>query len=393
MTHSFYLNHGSIMLIVAHRGKSYRKATGLTIDPKLWNQRAKSVGAKCQDRSVWADLRPIHLRMEEKEGEDGPFTDERIREAIDYALNGEKPAKSHEKGQEKEKEGAPTFYEYFEEWAERDTPQQRQRKNSLKLIRESMGRRYDWDDIDTAFYFRLVQKLKDKNYSMNYIGSVVKKLKTVMSEGYKLKYHTNTDYHLFSSPMEQADAVYLTKDEVERLWTLDLSDETERKARDLFLLGCYTAMRFSDYSRLSLDNIRRGMIYMTQKKTAGRVVVPASPKVLAILKRNGGAAPVMCQSVLNRVIKVVCCRARFFDKVEVTKSKGGRHETQMVEKYTQISSHTARRTAATLLYQSGVPASAVMQITGHRTEAEFYKYIRTTKEENAYALKDNPFFK
>ena len=152
-------------------------------------------------------------------------------------------------------------------------------------------------------------------------------------------------------------------------------------------------MRFSDYSRLSEDNIRNGMIYMTQKKTAGRVVVPASPKVIAILRRNGGAAPKMPQAVLNRVIKIVCFKARIFDKIEVTKSRGGRHETSMKEKYELVSSHTARRTAATLLYQSGVPAAQVMQLTGHKTEAEFYKYIRTTKEENAAALKDNPFFK
>lgn len=389
MTHTFNLNGRTIRIIVSQGGVKYKRATGLTIDPRLWNQKAKSLPAKCQDRKVWAELRLINARMEEKEGE-GCID---MAEAVSYALGGRSVAKSPEIAREKKAGGAQTFYEYFEEWAGRDTPQRRQRKNALKLVRGCMGDGYDWKDIDTAFYFRLIQKLKDKDYSVNYIGSVVKKLKTVMSEGHKLKYHTNTDYHQFKSPMEQTDAVYLTKPEVDRLWGLDLDDDTERKTRDLFLLGCYTAMRFSDYSRLSEDNIRNGMIYMTQRKTAGRVVVPASPKVIAILKRNGGAAPKMPQAVLNRVIKVVCFKARIFDKIEVTKSRGGRHETSMKEKYELVSSHTARRTAATLLYQSGVSAAQVMQITGHKTEAEFYKYIRTTKEENAEALKDNPFFK
>lgn len=391
MTHTFNLNGRAIRLVVSHGGKKFKKATGLTIDPALWNTKAKTLSAKCQDKTVWQSLRIIHMRLEEKEGEEGPFTDEKILAAIDYAIYGETTVETPQKA--KEKDPTPSFFSYFEEWSNRDTPQKRQRRNTLKLILESMGQKYDWDDIDTAFYFRLVQRLKEKNYSVNYIGSVVKKLKTVMSEGWKLKYHNNTDYHQFSSPMEQADAVYLTRAEVDRLWKIDLSDETERKARDLFLIGCYTAMRFSDYSRLTKDNIRDGMIYMTQQKTAGRVVIPASPKVIAILDRNGGAAPKMGQEVLNKTIKTVCFKARIFEKVEITKSKGGRHETRMVEKYTCVSSHTARRTAATLLYQSGVPASAVMQITGHRTEAEFYKYIRTTKEENAKALKDNPFFK
>lgn len=389
MTHTFNLNGRAIRLIISHEGRKYKKATGLTIDPALWNQKARSLRAKCKDAKVYERLRLIDLRMAEKEatGEVPP------EEAIIYAIYGEDAAESPEIGREKEKGTGVSFYEYFDEWANRETPQKRQRRNTLKLIRECMGDSWDWADIDTAFFFRLVQKLKAREYSVNYIGSIAKKLKTVMSEGYKLKYHTNTDYRQFSAPMEEASTVYLTREEVDRLWNLGLSDETERKCRDLFLLGCYTAMRFSDYSRLTLDNIRDGMIYFTQKKTAGRVVVPASPRVLAILKRNGGEAPKVGQEVLNRTIKVVCFKARIFDKVEVTKSKGGRHETRLVEKYTQVSSHTARRTAATLLYQSGVPASAVMQLTGHKTETDFYKYIRTTREENARMLAENPFFK
>ena len=320
MTHTFNLNGRAVRLIVSHEGKKYKKATGLTIDPSLWNQKARSLRAKCKDAKVYERLRLIDLRMAEKEADGGVSTEE----AINYAIHGENAAESPENGPEKEKGAGVSFYEYFDEWANRDTPQKRQRRNTLKLIRECMGDSWDWADIDTAFFFRLVQKLKARDYSVNYIGSIAKKLKTVMSEGYKLKYHANTDFHQFSAPMEEASTVYLTQDEVDRLWGLTLTDETERRSRDLFLLGCYTAMRFSDYSRLTLDNIRDGMIYFTQKKTAGRVVVPASPRVLAILKRNGGEAPKVGQEVLNRTIKAVCFKARIFDKVEVTKSKGGR---------------------------------------------------------------------
>ena len=387
MTHTFNIDKGSIRLIVSDHGKVFRKATGLTIDPALWNASAKSLRAKCKDARVYEKLRLIHLRMEEKEeGEGVP-----PQEAIAYAIHGGEAPQRPKKAQEKET--GVSFYAYFEEWANRDTPQKRQRRNTLKLIRDCMGGSWDWDGVDSAFYFRLVKELKRREYSVNYIGSVVKKLKTVMSEGYKLKYHTETDYHNFKSPMEQADTVYLTKDELDRLWALSLTDPLECRCRDLFLLGCYTAMRFSDYSRLTKDNIRDGVIHFTQKKTAGRVILPASPRVVKILDRNGGSAPKAGQVVLNRKIKELCLKARIFGKVEVTKSKGDKHETRMVEKYTLVSSHTARRTAATLLYQSGVPASSVMMITGHKSEADFYRYIRTTKEENAEALKSNPFFK
>lgn len=390
MTHTFNLNGRAIRIIVSHHGKKYKKATGLLIDPKLWNTKAKSLGAKCQDRSVWAKLRAIHLRMQEKEGEDGRFDEQRILAAIDYAINGEKPAESPKNDQETKN---PTFYEYFEEYASRDTPQQRQRKNSLKLIRDCMGDRHDWNDIDTAFYFRLIQKLKDKDYSVNYIGSVIKKLKTVMSEGYKLKYHTNTDYHDFKSPTEEASTVWLTPKEVDMLASVELTDTYEIMARDLFLLGYKTAMRYSDYSRLTLDNIRDNKIYISQKKTAGGVVIPASPVVIKILKKYGGRAPQMHQMVFNRKIKTVGMRAKINEKVLVVKSKGDRHEQEFVEKWTQLSSHCCRRSALSTLHLSGLPLHQLMMISGHKDIQSLQRYLRMTKEENAQALKSNPFFK
>ena len=62
-------------------------------------------------------------------------------------------------------------------------------------------------------------------------------------------------------------------------------------------------------------------------------------------------------------------------------------------KYIRVSSHTARRSAATNMALNGTPLRDIMQITGHKSEATLLKYIKITKEENARRLKDNPFFK
>jgi len=391
MTFAFYLKDKNkkegtpLILIISHHNKKFKKSTGIIVKPEFFKKQ------RVKDEEVNKKLRQMENILNEHLNQFSK--DEEVSKVLEYAVwmaTGKKISLDENTEPEEKK---PTFFEYFYDYATRETPQKRQRRNTLKIITECMGDKHDWEDIDTAYYFRLVQKLKDKNYSVNYIGSVIKKLKTVMSEGYKLKYHNNTDYHQFKSPMEEASTIYLTKAELDRLWKLELTNETERKSRDAFLLGCYTGLRFSDFSRLSKENIRGGLIYITQKKTSGAVVIPASPKVMTILKRNGGVAPYVDQTVLNRTIKVVCFKAGISEMVESTKSVGDRHETKMVEKYTLVSSHTARRTCATLLYQSGVPAAQVMQITGHKSERDFYRYIRTTKEENAQALKSNPFFK
>ena len=48
--------------------------------------------------------------------------------------------------------------------------------------------------------------------------------------------------------------VKLTEDEVRRLYELDLSNSVLEKYRDVFLVGCYTALRISDLGNLSKDN-------------------------------------------------------------------------------------------------------------------------------------------
>ena len=383
MTHTFNIDKGSIRIVASHKGKQSKRATGLTIDPALWNRDARSLPAKCKDKRVWAKLRLVHLRAEEKQ--DDARTEEDVLRIMEYAVSGNMPVSA--------KSRSLTFWEYFEEWANRESTQKRQKRLCLKNIERFMGRDFDWADVDTAFHFRLVQKMQAADFGINYQWKTVSQLKTVMNEGRKLKYHTNLDYQDFKTRREDPDTVYLTRDEVERLWDYEPKFELERKARDLFLLGVYSCARFSDYSRISLGMIHDGVIRFTQVKTSSSVMVPASPRLLSILERNGGYAPHIAQQHLNEWIKRICKAVGIDEKVEVTSSNGIRHKTETRPKYELVSSHTARRTGITLLYMTGIPLQQVMLISGHKDEDSIRRYLRLTKEENVALLKDNPFFK
>lgn len=376
----------AVRLIVTHKGKVYRKYTGISVKTKQWRKTRRD-GQWPTNPDDSSQLKAIKLALEERLNEYS--TEDEILLAIDQVLSGKS---GHYKPMDAMIDRKPTFWQYFKEWSERDVPGQRQRRNTCKLIGELMGTTTNWEGVNEAYYFRLIQRMNDREYSKNYQGAVIAKLRTVMSEGYKLRYHRNDEFTRFKRFVEQPDTVYLTEAEIERLWELELKDDMERRVRDLFLIGVYTAARFSDYSHLSEKNISNGFITFTQKKTSDSVVIPLSQKVAAILERNGGEAPVVNQTVFNREIKTVCMRAGINEKVQVTKSKGNRHETATEPKWKLVSSHTARRTGATLLYKSGVPTRQVMLITGHRSEQAFKQYIRITKEENAALLANNPFF-
>ena len=81
------------------------------------------------------------------------------------------------------------------------------------------------------------------------------------------------------------------------------------------------------------------------------------------------------------------------ERIPVKETKGLTTTVIYREKWELVTSHTARRTAATNMYKAGIPAISIMKITGHRTEANFMRYIKLSKEENAEMLKGSSFFR
>ena len=381
MTHTFNLDHNTIRLIVSADGKKYKKSTGLSIHPSLWNPKAKSLRAKCKDVRVYERLRLIDLRMNEAEN-DGRAPED----ALDYAVNGEVSAKE-------KKPKRPTFWEYFKEWGERPSPVQRQRRLYPNIVSKLMGTKEDWEDIDSAYYFRLCRAMDDYGCSVNYKGAIISKLKVVMNEGYKQKFHKNEEFRQFKRMSEVPETIALSSSELDALWTCDTLTQMEKKARDLFIIGVYSVARWEDYSRMSTDNISNGMLNYEQLKTGKTVILPVSPRLQECLERNGGVAPKLSQQKFNEAIKRCCKKIGMTDKVHVSKSKGAERVSASHERWELVSSHTARRTGATMLYLSGVPLKRVMMCTGHQTEASFFRYVRISKEENARMLADNEFFK
>jgi integrase len=74
------------------------------------------------------------------------------------------------------------------------------------------------------------------------------------------------------------------------------------------------------------------------------------------------------------------------DSISKTITKGGVKVITNYQKWELLSTHTARRTFATNEYLAGTPAVTIMQVTGHKTEKAFLRYIRLTPREHAKLL-------
>lgn len=347
-----------------------RKSIGISVKTSLWSK-AKQ---RPLNQDVDAKLRDMENKL--RKVLDDFSTKEFAENAIDLVLKGKTPSK--------DAKTVPTFWEYMDEYTSRPISSRKQRLNQSRVIERCMGKREDWDGITEGYYLLLTRRMDKEGYGKNYQACVIGLLKAVMNEGYRMRYHTNIDYKFFKKPKAATYATYLTKDEVDMLWNAELKGWREH-TRDLFIVGVYTAARYSDYSRLTSDMVLDGQIHFTQNKTKEPVVLPLSPRIKAVLDKYEGRVPSMTQECFNKQLKMLCKELGLDAMVDA----GDKYK----HKWEMISSHTARRTGASLLYLSGVPIKQCMFITGHRSEATFMQYIRLTKEENARLLADNPFFK
>lgn len=225
----------------------------------------------------------------------------------------------------------------------------------------------------------------------NFYQKTIAALNKAERHGWAVK---TSAFREYSIKEEESRAVYLNMDELATLNALKL-DEEARQVRDIFLIGCFTGLRYSDYSRLSEENFLDGNISILTKKTETKVTIPIHSIIKEIIDRNGGYGFLKykySQQSFNKSIKVICKKAGITDKIMLEYTRGFDKVREVYKKYELISTHTARRTAATNMYLAGIPTFRIMLITGHKSESAFYRYIRIQKEENAKDLQNHAFF-
>lgn len=405
-----------IAILVSFRGKKYRKSIGESVRVKLWNNRLKLVRS-----ASGVDASPINerLRLWRKAADDtvehflGYKSAPEAEEFFDYL--------------DKERWGLAkndTLYltPYFDIFINRysgvrsdsQIKHYRTCRKTLEEYESFTGRRLRFEDIDMDFYNRFTAWFNTKGHSLNYLGEKIKILKTVLNDARDIDHlHSSEAYKAkgFTTPQDSPDTIYLTEEELLRMRSLVINEETVsvlakdrrpqnvarkviamRKARDMFLIGSFTGLRYSDYSRLSPDNIKDGVIQIRNRKTGVTTSVPVHWVVREILDSGYDFEHPLWEQKLNRQIKDVAMMAGIADRVVVSQNRGGKVVETVCRKYELVSSHTARRSFATNAYKAGIPSIAIMKITGHRRESTFMRYIRISESENAEMLKRSSFF-
>jgi hypothetical protein len=273
-------------------------------------------------------------------------------------------------------------------------------KKHLLSFQEYIGYKIAFDSFNAVFYEQFVRYLTFeipvmrrarliKGLKMNTVGKTIKQLKTFIKDRIRKKIIPYVDLSCFKCLEEDVEGIFLSWKELSKIYHLNMEQYPGLvKYRDLFIVGCLTGFRFSDYSTLSRNQLKEGMLHVRQNKTGNPVVVPLREDARKILiEKYEMRMPRISMVNFNYYIKEVVRLASIDEPVKITHKRGNKIIEETRPKYAWVSSHTARRSFCTNEYLSGTPSDLIMAISGHKTEKAFKKYIKVDHIKKASMIK------
>jgi integrase len=281
----------------------------------------------------------------------------------------------------------------------------------LKEYQASINQEFEFDTLNMEFYEGFIRFCNEattlskdkegnpvilKRFSFNTIGTHIKNIKVFHNDALEKGYTTKVLPKKFRVFAETADTIYLNETELESIYKLDLTDNKRLEhQRDLFIIGCYTGLRFGDLTKLRRENIIKGgtRIRVKTEKTGETVEIPLHWTILEILDKYEGSLPnAISDQKMNDYLKEIAEKSGLLELVMKAQTRGGEKVETSHNKWELVTVHTARRSFATNAYLAGVPSISIMKITGHRSEKSFLKYIKITPEQNADLMSKHSFF-
>ncbi|MBD0402953.1 site-specific integrase [Flammeovirga sp. EKP202] len=258
----------------------------------------------------------------------------------------------------------------------------------LRSFEEKKYITFDLEKMDQMIFERLQDYMyKDADLNVQTTAKYLGLFKTFLNWCKSMKIVDNDDHKQFSLTHQPETLKPILDDkDIDKLRTVSLTNNYLDNARELLILSTLTGLRFSDYSKINLSQIRidseeREYLVLRQTKTNERIEVPLNSESSRIVHDLiDGKVRAISNQKLNQYVKEVCKLAGIDDLFEVDEFKGTQKTTYQKPKYELITTHTGRRTFATRLLLKGVPTKTVMKFTGHKDERSFSKYVNIPKE-------------
>ncbi len=200
-----------------------------------------------------------------------------------------------------------------------------------------------------------------KPYSYNYSVRVVEICKDVLDFGLQENLIDNHGLPILKLKRQPPKKpIYLTPKEIKSLENYNPDDTMLQKAKDMFLVQCYTGMDYTDLISVSKENImyykNREYIVKKRNKSGVDAIIPYNEKIEALFKKNNYNLKLLSNVNYNKALKDIAIDC-YIDK--------------------HLTTHVGRKTFAMItLNHKGCSIEATSKMLGHKS-------IKTTESHYA----------
>ncbi len=194
------------------------------------------------------------------------------------------------------------------------------------------------------------------------------------------------------------EVIFLSWEELQHFLYFNFPIRQNRYAlvRDVFCFCCFTGLRYSDVyklrrSDLNLDAMPPYMSVIT-KKTNDRLRIELNKYALEILGKysdipfpDDKALPVVSNQRMNDYLHEAAEAAGLDEPVRIVAYQGNNRIEEVLPKYAVLTTHAGRRTFVVNALRLGIPASVIMEWTGHsdyKAMKPYIKIVDAAKAEN-----------
>lgn len=207
------------------------------------------------------------------------------------------------------------------------------------------------NDLDYQWVQQYDRYLRQQQVAHNTRVSRLRLLRAVVNEALSRELLSQDPFRRMKIEGMQSKHGYVTNRQLRQLESMTLTGREER-ARDLFLIGCYTGLRFSDITQLRAEHIKDGWIRKRMQKTGAVVEIPTAlfdARMERLIGKYQGDIGLltrrkMSNSDVNRMLKPMLNKVGADQKVTF---------------------HSSRHTFATLLGLKGVGEDTIQRLLGH----------------------------
>lgn len=226
------------------------------------------------------------------------------------------------------------------------------------------------------FYLKSVKKI-GHNTTMKYLRN----FKKIVLIALKNEWIVRDPFARYQMSLKEVKKDYLTKEEMQALYSKEFEMERLEHVRDIFLFCCYTGLAYADVRKLTPDNISRGLdgeewIFVDRTKTGSSSNVPLLPVAREIMNKyaknpmvihSGHVLPVISNQKMNAYLKELATLCG------INKN---------------ITFHMARHTfATTVTLSNGVSIETVSSMLGHKNMKTTQIYAKVIQEKVSQDMK------